>query len=154
MKQIHTEVEIEAPAERVWDVLTDLANYPQWNPLIRQASGKVEEGERLTLRIEPPDLWGRTFQVLVVRVEPCREFRWLGKLLVTGLLDGDHTFLIDSVGPGRVRVVQRENFSGLLVPILARKLVPNMRRGFENLNRALEDRVKQLQTGSASGTAR
>ncbi len=39
MKQLHTEIIVEAPAERVWELLTDFASYPQWNPFIRNISG-------------------------------------------------------------------------------------------------------------------
>jgi uncharacterized membrane protein len=34
MKEIHTEIEINAPAEKVWRVLTDFAAYPEWNPFV------------------------------------------------------------------------------------------------------------------------
>ncbi len=26
-------IEIESPIERVWEILTDLVKYPEWNPL-------------------------------------------------------------------------------------------------------------------------
>src|SRR3954454_18194999 len=133
MKYIHTEIEIQASADRVWDILTDLANYPEWNPLIHRARGKVAVGEYLELHIHPPGLSTRTFRVKVLGVEPGREFRWLGKVLVPGLLDGDHRFLIEPLGTNRVRVVQCENFSGLLVPFCARWLVGNMKKGFEEM---------------------
>ncbi len=32
MKEIHTEIEINAPAGKVWRVLTDFPSYPEWNP--------------------------------------------------------------------------------------------------------------------------
>ena len=44
MKVIHTEIEIHAPAERVWQVLTDLAAYPDWNPFIRSVEGEIKAG--------------------------------------------------------------------------------------------------------------
>jgi uncharacterized protein YndB with AHSA1/START domain len=53
MKQLHTEIEISAPAERVWELLTDFASYPQWNPFIRNISGLPASGERLEVRLEP-----------------------------------------------------------------------------------------------------
>jgi uncharacterized protein YndB with AHSA1/START domain len=39
-----TSFEINAPATRVWEVLTDFRSYPQWNPQILWASGNIEEG--------------------------------------------------------------------------------------------------------------
>jgi hypothetical protein len=38
-KQFHATIGIEATPERVWQVLTDLAAYPDWNPFITRASG-------------------------------------------------------------------------------------------------------------------
>jgi uncharacterized protein YndB with AHSA1/START domain len=54
MKELHTEIEIDAPAERVWRLLTDFASYPRWNPFIRTISGRPIPGERLEVRLEPP----------------------------------------------------------------------------------------------------
>jgi uncharacterized protein YndB with AHSA1/START domain len=42
MKELHSEIEIAASAERVWDILTDFAACPQWNPFIRRFSGELE----------------------------------------------------------------------------------------------------------------
>jgi hypothetical protein len=142
MRYIHTEVEIQASAARVWEVLTDLASYPEWNPLIRQASGPLCVGQRLKLSIHPPGLLSRTVPVKILQMEPNRTFRWLGKLCMRGLMDGDHSFTIEPLGADRVRVVQSEEFRGLLVPVFARWLVPNMRRGFEQLNEALKKRAE------------
>jgi uncharacterized membrane protein len=44
MKQLHTEIDVEAPAERVWEVLMDFASYPQWNPFIRNISSLPAPG--------------------------------------------------------------------------------------------------------------
>jgi uncharacterized protein YndB with AHSA1/START domain len=44
MKQLHTQIEIDAPAKRVWELLTDFASYPQWNPFIRHISGRLTPG--------------------------------------------------------------------------------------------------------------
>lgn len=37
-------VEIEAPASTVWQVLTDLENYPNWNPFCRSAKSSLTLG--------------------------------------------------------------------------------------------------------------
>ena len=142
MRRIHTEVEIAASAQRVWQILADLPSYGQWNPLIREASGQLQKGGKLELCISAPGLAQRRVPVELLAVEPARELRWLGRFVMPGLLDGDHSFLLSSLGPERVRVVQQESFSGLCVPFVAPWLMPNMTRGFEAMNAALRQRAE------------
>ncbi len=142
MKELHSEIEINAPAQRVWEVLTDFASYPRWNPFIRRASGAPRTGERLEVRIEPSGSRGMTFRPKVLNAEANRELRWLGHLLVPGLFDGEHSFTIQPLGENRVRFVQREAFKGLLVPLFGRSLDSNTQRGFEEMNRALKERAE------------
>ena len=142
MKEVHTEIEIGAPAMRVWRLLTDFASYPEWNPFISQIGGKPTTGERLEVRIEPPGARGMTFRPTVLRAEPYRELRWLGRLLVPGLFDGEHSFTIRPLEENRVRFVQREAFRGLLVPLFGRSLGTNSQRGFGEMNHALKERAE------------
>jgi hypothetical protein len=142
MKEIRSGIEIQAPAGRVWQILTDVASFPQWNPFIRHARGTLREGERLEVFIQPSGARGMSFRPVVLSVEPEREVRWLGHLLVPGLFDGEHIFTIEPRGPGRVHFVQREIFTGLLVPLFARGLDTDTRRGFDEMNRALKERAE------------
>lgn len=144
MKELRTEIEIQATAERVWQLLTDLPSFPQWNPFIRKASGNIRVGERLEVKLQPSGASAMTFRPTVLKVEPNREFRWLGHLLVRGLFDGEHCFTIEPLGESRVRFTQREIFKGLLVPLLARRLDADTRRGFEEMNQALKARAEQV----------
>jgi len=142
VKELHSEIQIDAPAERVWELLTDFDSYPQWNPFIRKISGQPAPGERLDVRIEPPGGRGMTFKPKVLNAEPNGSLRWLGQLLVPGLFDGEHSFTIEPLEENRVRFVQREAFKGLLVPLFARSLETNTQRGFEEMNRALKERAE------------
>jgi uncharacterized protein YndB with AHSA1/START domain len=54
MKEIRTEIEITAPVERVWAVLTDLGAYEDWNPFIEHIEGELRPAARLRVRIRPP----------------------------------------------------------------------------------------------------
>ena len=49
-KMISATIEIAAAPERVWEVLTDLASYPQWNPVFCEATGQVAVGERIKIK--------------------------------------------------------------------------------------------------------
>ena len=147
MKELYSEIEIDASAERVWGVLTDFASYPEWNPFIRSISGEPTTGERLEVRIEPPGGRGMIFRPTVLKAEDNRELRWLGHLLVPGLFDGEHSLALQPLDEKRVRFIQREAFKGLLVPLLSRSLDNNTLRGFEEMNRALKERAEASPAG-------
>ena len=142
MKELHSQIDINASAERVWQLLTDFASYPQWNPFIRRISGEPTTGERLQVRLEPPESRGITLRPKVLSAEPNHQLRWLGHLFVPGLFDGEHSFVIQSLEEDWVRFVQREAFRGLLVPLFARSLDNSTLRGFEEMNRALKERAE------------
>ena len=47
MKNLHTEITINAPAEKVWNILTDFEKFGEWNPFILSIEGKQEIGAQL-----------------------------------------------------------------------------------------------------------
>jgi len=140
--ELHTEIQINAPPERIWRILTDFASYPAWNPFIRRGSGKLEKGEQLEVYLQPEGAGGMTVRPRVLTAEPGRELRWRGHLLFPGLFDGEHIFIIEPLVAGGVRFIQREIFTGLFVPLLAHKLDTETRRGFEDMNHAFKLRAE------------
>ena len=141
MREIRDEIEIDAPPDRVWSVITDFDSYPEWNPFVQRISGPVEEGAKLDVRIVPPGKRGMGFKPTVLKVEPRRELAWLGKLLVPGLFDGEHHFELEELDGGRTRFIQREVFKGLLTGILG-GMLGNTLDGFRAMNQALKRRVE------------
>ena len=91
---VHTEIDINAAPARVWSVLADLDRYPEWNPMIRSASGMLRRGSRLTIRFNPPGTRGTTFRPKLLAVEPVRELRWQGQPGFPLLFESEHIFLI------------------------------------------------------------
>lgn len=53
-RRIKTEIDINAPAAKVWAVLTDFSNMPLWNPFMTAIAGRPMVGQRLTVTIRPP----------------------------------------------------------------------------------------------------
>jgi hypothetical protein len=144
MKELYTEIDIQAPAERVWRLLTDFEHMPDWNPSMEQIEGEPVTGARLEIRFSSPNgKGGMRFKPRVLKAEPNRELRWLGHLGLPGLFDGEHIFAIEPLDRERVRFVQRERFSGLLVPLLAKSLDKGTRAAFEAMNRAIKQQAEQ-----------
>lgn len=142
--ELHTEVEIAAPALVVWESLTDLAAYEDWNPFIVSARGRAEVGEKLTNRMQPPGGKAITFKPTVTVVEPPVAFEWFGRLGLPGILDGRHRFELRASVDGNTILRHSETFDGLLVRLVRKSLDTTTMAGFDAMNAALKARVEQL----------
>ena len=143
MKELRTEIEIDASVEAIWEVLMDFEAFPAWNPFIQSISGKATEGSCLNVRIVPPGGQAMTFRPTVTHVRVGRELRWLGHLGMPGLLEGEHIFELEALAEERTKFVQRECFRGLLLPLFWKTLNSKTRQGFEQMNQSLKQRVEQ-----------
>ena len=77
---------------------------------------------------------------LPIFAEPDRELRWLGRVLLPGIFDGEHAFVIEPQANG-CRLRHEETFSGLLVPAFG-AMLDDTARSFADLNAALKRRVE------------
>jgi len=144
MREVRTEITIDAPAQRVFQILIDIERYHEWNPLIVSARGRVEPGEKLDISIRLPGKPDMPYVVQILRVVDELEFVWIGRMKMKGILDGMHFFELFPEGANRVRVVQREEFRGLLVPLVWRTFLDTrMRMGFEAVNRKLKEQAER-----------
>jgi hypothetical protein len=139
--ELRTELEIEAPPERVWAVLTDFSAYHEWNPFITSIQGNLGVGEKLAVTISPPEGRDWSFRPSLVVCEAPRELRWLGHLWFKGLFDGEHFFQCNEAASGRTRFVHGENLKGFLVKY-AGPMMTKVTRGFVYMNQALKKRVE------------
>lgn len=87
-----------------------------------------EKGEHLEVYLQAEGAKGMTFHPRVLIAEPGSELRWLGHLVIPGLFDGEHIFIIEPLESGGVRFIQREIITGLLVSLFAHKVKPIARR--------------------------
>jgi hypothetical protein len=142
MRHISATVDLDAPPERVWAVLTDTAKYSTWNPFITKLGGTLAVGQKLDIRIAPPGGKPMSFRPTVTDVQPAHRLAWLGHLGFPGLFDGAHTFTLTPIANGRTQLVQTENFSGVLVWI-SRGLLAKTAAGFEAMHDALSKRVSE-----------
>jgi hypothetical protein len=110
-KDISHAIEIAAPPEAVWAVLTDLSNYPQWHPAYLSVTGQLTVGSKLTIRTTSPSTGDPiTLKVTVVTVEPDSELAWVSK--VAGVTTIKRRFLLQAVDGGTA-LTQAGTYRGL-----------------------------------------
>lgn len=140
--EIITQIDIDAPAAQVWEILTDFGQTPAWNPYITEISGVLAQGARLSIRVAPPGKAPLRFKPVVLAVTPNRELRWRGSFILPGLFDGEHYFLLEPLGKNRTRLIHGEKFSGLLVGLFRGALTAT-EQGFAAMNAALKQRAEE-----------
>lgn len=145
MKKIESSIRINASAGIIWGILMDTANYPEWNPFIRQLSGTLETGERLEVKLQPEGDKEYIFKPLVQTLEHEQEFSWLGHLKMKGLFDGHHYFKLQPHSDGTVDFIHGEDFSGVLVKPFLSMISKKTLAGFEGMNEALKLRAEALE---------
>jgi len=142
-KKLVSQIEIDATAEQVWEVLTDFADYPAWNPFIVSAVGTAEVGTHLSMRMQPVDARAVSLTPTVLEASPGRRLRWRGRFGVSGVFDAEHVFTLTSRDDGGVTLSQTEEFSGLLVPFMAGSLDRHTLPAFVLMNEALKLRAEE-----------
>jgi hypothetical protein len=144
--ELKTFVDIDATPERVWQVLTDLPAYGEWNPFITRADGAFVVGERLSVSVPPVNAFVQAeLRPTVLEVVPCRRLRlWsrLDRLGVPGLFGVELTMTIAD-HDGGVRLWQQDRFGGVLAPLLIRSLNRHRLAAFTAMNAALKRRVEE-----------
>ena len=138
-KVIETKIIIQASAESIWAILTDFKSYPKWNPFITSLRGEVAVGNRIRMRLEPPNATAMTFTPKILTKIDQKEFSWQGHLFIKGLFDGRHKFEIVDNGNQTCTFVHSEQFNGLLIPLLSSMLDKNTKEGFIAMNLKLKE---------------
>lgn len=137
-KRINTSITINASKEKIWEILTDFENYPEWNPFIKSITGNVKVGKRIKVVLQ-----GMTFKPVVLTFDKNSELKWLGNLWFKGLFDGEHRFYLRDNGNGTTHFEHSENFSGILVGLFSKSLDKNTKKGFEMMNVELKRRAEK-----------
>jgi hypothetical protein len=138
MRKICTDIIIDSTAENVWNILTDFEKFKIWNPFLQIKTGTAEIGSKIKVLFHIPGSRVIELEPVIHKVDTMRELRWMGKLGVKGLLDGEHVFRIEVLDENRTRFIQCERFRGILSPMFLYFIGRKIKTGFENMNKSLK----------------
>jgi len=111
------EVNVHAPAARIWAILTDANSFPRWNSTVTSIEGEIREGAKLRIHVPDTD---RTFTPTVSNVVPSARMTWSGGF--SPVFKGVRTFELRPRDDGSTDFALTERFSGLLIPLVRRTL--------------------------------
>ena len=137
--QYRVQNNIKASPEKIWALLTDAAAYPEWNSTVVRVEGNIVQGEKIKVfaKISPD----RAFPVTVAQLEAPSKMVWQGGMPL-GLFKGVRTFSLEAQDDGSTNVSMVENFSGLMVPLMAGSM-PDLRPAFEGFAADLKTKAEK-----------
>jgi hypothetical protein len=118
------EIEIAAPPEIVWSALTDIANWPSWNPDVKAASvdGLLAAGTQFRWKAGPG-----TITSTLQSVEPPHRIEWTG---VTFGIKAIHVHRLEQ-RDGKTIVTSAESWDGLPVRLLRRSMAKSLQKAID-----------------------
>ena len=138
MKAFSVAKTINAAPDVIWKILTDAPSYPEWDPGMDRIEGNIVQGEKVKVytKLSPR----RAFPAKVSDFVPNELMTWVGGMPL-GLFKGIRTFKLSSQGDGSTEFSMREEFSGLLLPLIGRS-IPDLSSSFEDFAEGLKNRAE------------
>jgi hypothetical protein len=137
MNEISTKITLEAPAERIWELLSDCSLYPNWNPVIKQASGKLAEGEHLSFVVAFIESAPFEVKPKVLSVEPGKGFCWQQSVYFTGIFNWKYCAGLEAITHEKLIFMQRFSFGGIIGPLFTLAMKSHVASGLARMNEAL-----------------
>ena len=136
---------IASSLDNTWNELTHFKQYPAWNPYLVSVEGDLVPGEKISITLVTEN-FDKPFTTspTIASVELRRQFHWENGFSVPGLYDTRHFFVLEEIGKTETRLLQFEEFRGVLVWLLPER--PKRQRaaekGFALMHQALKLRLE------------
>ncbi len=124
-KGYHVSRRIDAPADRVWGLLTDASSYRDWNRAVVSIEGTIALGN--TISLVSIVNRKRAFTLKITDVARPNRLVWSDGMPL-GLFKGERTYRLDE-RDGATEFSMTEQFSGLLSGLITRA-IPDLTDSF------------------------
>ncbi len=147
MPTLKSHVDIAAPRELVWSVLTDFDSYAEWHPSFVAVAlyGPLLENTKATLSMQMrPGSAPAKLEVTLCEVEPGSALSWRGGMGPQWLATGFHFHNLEPLPQGATRLVHGEKFGGLMPTLLWPLFKRHFGEQYQQFNSALRQRCEAL----------
>lgn len=143
MKSVKTLCEIKAPVDKVWQILSQVKRWSEWNTVITDIRAAPELGGEMQFRIL---LEGRKrpmkFKATFSQWEENRAIAWKGG--IKGLITGEHYLHFKEIDAAHTHIIHGEDFGGILPLLFMRSgLLKHIENTYKKFNTQLKEAVKK-----------
>ncbi len=145
MKDIKAEIDINVPVDVIWEILTDVQKYPEWNPFtpIVETNFKLNSIVYLEVAMNKRQPRLLVQDKLFVFDPEKKEICW-GANRKGGprILTSNRWQILEEISANKTRYVTSENPKGILGPLVRMMYQRDIKRGFEDVCKALKTRAE------------
>ncbi len=134
---------VKAPAELVWEIISDFSTWGDWNPIHRKAEGQMKIGTPLTIEHALPGEPVRVIQPIVQDWVPYEQLHWRSSRL-GGFVTAVRYIEIENMGPENSTFSNGELFMGMLVRWVSRDERRKLRAAYAQMGEALRQHAETL----------
>lgn len=136
-KSVRHEITINATPEKVWQVLTNTSEYPNWNPTMQLVKGDVKVGNQVTYKFTQDANNSYEVPITVKQIIPNELLNQAGGYPF--ILAYNHKYILEPQGNG-TKVIINEDYSGIGVNFWNPAPVE---KAYGTLNEALKKRAEE-----------
>lgn len=142
---IDAAMEIDAPAELVWQVITDFPRYGEWNPFVTECRSSLIPGEPIDMVVR---LGGRPRRQRewIRSHTPGHELSYSMRPVALGTLHSLRSHTLTPLGDHRTRYESHFELNGWLHPVVVALLGKHLKAGFAGMTAGIQQRAESLRT--------
>lgn len=144
MASFYAAIEINAPKQRVWQVLFHKERWQKWNTFLydRDPDLPFEEGQEVLLSLRRlPEEEETEFEPIVTLVQPGACLSWVSA--IPGFRN-ENVFELQEIGVGRTQYIHKDNYSGVLTRVFLPFIRQDQHQGMKRMARELKRYVERL----------
>jgi len=148
-REFRDEIIINAPTQLVYDQLTDLESYPQWNtvmPQVRIKKEQLQTGQKIRPTLVTSN--GKiAFSASLSKVDPDhKEFRWVAKSPIPFFFLGEQYFKMipNNEQNDQTKFIRGSVYTGLMVPIFSCTTLDKVDASIGEMVNVLKARVESI----------
>ena len=142
-RAVEHRIGIQAPAELVWELISDFSTWEQWNPVHPRAEGQLKIGTSLSVHQALPGEPVRVIQPVVQDWVPYEQLHWRSTRL-GGFVTAIRYIEIENMGPSSSTFSNGELFMGMLVRWISRDDRRKLKAAYTQMGEALREHAEAL----------
>jgi uncharacterized protein YndB with AHSA1/START domain len=145
---IEHNLEIDAPIATVWAVITDMADYSEWNPFVESCRSTLVVGEPIDMRVRMFEGFAQSQREFIQEHVPGQRLCYGLAPMPLGALASRRCHEVTSIASDRTHYRSHFELSGWLAPVVRALLGRRLEHGFQSMSEAIGERAKFLATGT------